>query len=228
MEEKKKLIRFEYEEKGKSLKELSIEHEIKLGTLKSWSSREKWNKKKEKSATGNATFNKKLQPERKKVAEVAKDKEGNKLEVQKQIIKYNGKLNDKEIMELSGTPKTTYYRYKNELLEYMSKMSQELLGDAVKYAYPDKEHLIKRLLGERRNILITAISNIKKTPTDKDYQQGISKSIENINKVLDTIFKDMGILKYEDQLKYLVEEKESIKQTKLSDILEEEKWQYHH
>ena len=57
----------------------------------------------------------------------------------------------------------------------------------------------------------------------KDYQQGISKSIENINKVLDTIFKDMGILKYEDQLKYLVEEKESIKQTKLSDILEEEK-----
>ena len=107
MEEKKKLIRFEYEEKGKSLKELSIEYEIKLGTLKSWSSREKWNKKKEKSATGNATFNKKLQPERKKVAEVAKDKEGNKTEVQKQIIKYNGKLNDKEIMELSGTPKTT-------------------------------------------------------------------------------------------------------------------------
>ena len=126
-------------------------------------------------------------------------------------------------MELSGTPKTTYYRYKNELLEYMSKMSQELLGDAVKYAYPDKEHLIKRLLGERRNILITAISNIKKTPTDKDYQQGISKSIENINKVLDTIFKDMGIMKYEDQLKYLEEEKEAVKQTKLSDILEEEK-----
>ena len=222
MEEKKKIIRFEYEEKGKSLKELSIEHEIKLGTLKSWSSRNNW-KKKQKSATGDATFDKKLQPERKKVAEVAKDKESSKLEVQKQIIKHNGKLNDKEIMELSGTPKTTYYRYKNELLEYMSKMSQELLEDAVKYAYPDKEHLIKRLLGERRNILITAISNIKKTPVDKDYQQGISKSIENINKVLDTIFKDMGILKYEDQLKYLVEEKESIKQTKLSDILEEEK-----
>ena len=222
MEEKKKLIRFEYEEKGKSLKELSIEYEIKLGTLKSWSSRNNW-KKKQNNATGDATFNKKLQPERKKVAEVAKDKEANKTEVQKQIIKYNGKLNDKEIMELSGTPKTTYYRYKNELLEYMSKMSQELLEDAVKYAYPDKEHLIKRLLGERRNILITAISNIKKTPVDKDYQQGISKSIENINKVLDTIFKDMGILKYEDLLKYLEEEKEAVKQTKLSDILEEEK-----
>ena len=222
MEEKKKLIRFEYEEKGKSLKELSIEYEIKLGTLKSWSSRNNW-KKKQNNATGDATFNKKLQPERKKVAEVAKDKEANKTEVQKQIIKYNGKLNDKEIMELSGTPKTTYYRYKNELLEYMSKMSQELLEDAVKYAYPDKEHLVKRLLGERRNILITAISNIKKTPTDKDYQQGISKSIENINKVLDTIFKDMGILKYEDLLKYLEEEKEAVKQTKLSDILEEEK-----
>ena len=222
MEEKKKIKRREYEEKGKSLKELSIEHEIKLGTLKSWSSRNNW-KKKQKSATGDATFDKKLQPERKKVAEVAKDKEGSKLEVQKQIIKHNGKLNDKEIMELSGTPKTTYYRYKNELLEYMSKMSQELLGDAVKYAYPDKEHLIKRLLGERRNILITAISNIKKTPTDKDYQQGISKSIENINKVLDTIFKDMGILKYEDRLRYREEEKEATEQTKLSDILEEEK-----
>ena len=33
----------------------------------------------------------------------------------------------------------------------------------------------------------------------------------------------MGILKYEDQLKYLEEEKEAVKQTKLSDILEEEK-----
>ena len=43
--------------KRKSLKELSKENEIKFGTLKSWSSREKWNKKKEKSATGNATFN---------------------------------------------------------------------------------------------------------------------------------------------------------------------------
>ena len=146
-----------------------------------------------------------------------------KIEIQSEIISNRGRLQDKEIMELSGTPKTTYYRYKNELLEYMSKMSQELLEDAVKYAYPDKEHLIKRLLGERRNILITAISNIKKTPVDKDYQQGISKSIENINKVLDTIFKDMGILKYEDLLKYLEEEKEAVKQTKLSDILEEEK-----
>ena len=43
------------------------------------------------------------------------ESKSSKLEVQKQIIKYNGKLNDKEIMELSGTPKTTYYRYKNEL-----------------------------------------------------------------------------------------------------------------
>ncbi len=201
-------------EKG-ILKEISQKLKVPEGTIRRWKSEYvKKNKMNVQRTFGERSVkNERSQEEGK----------SSKLEVQKQIIKYNGKLNDKEIMELSGTPKTTYYRYKNELLEYMSKMSQELLEDAVKYAYPDKEHLIKRLLGERRNILITAISNIKKTPVDKDYQQGISKSIENINKVLDTIFKDMGILKYEDQLKYLVEEKESIKQTKLSDILEEEK-----
>ena len=201
-------------EKG-ILKEISQKLKVPEGTIRRWKSEYvKKNKMNVQRTFGERSVkNERSQEEGK----------SSKLEVQKQIIKYNGKLNDKEIMELSGTPKTTYYRYKNELLEYMSKMSQELLEDAVKYAYPDKEHLVKRLLGERRNILITAISNIKKTPTDKDYQQGISKSIENINKVLDTIFKDMGILKYEDQLKYLEEEKEGTKQTKLSDILEEEK-----
>ena len=201
-------------EKG-ILKEISQKLKVPEGTIRRWKSEYvKKNKMNVQRTFGERSVkNERSQEEGK----------SSKLEVQKQIIKYNGKLNDKEIMELSGTPKTTYYRYKNELLEYMSKMSQELLEDAVKYAYPDKEHLVKRLLGERRNILITAISNIKKTPTDKDYQQGISKSIENINKVLDTIFKDMGILKYEDLLKYLEEEKEGIKQTKLSDILEEEK-----
>ena len=201
-------------EKG-ILKEISQKLKVPEGTIRRWKSEYiKKNKVNvQRTFSERSVKNERSQEEGK----------SSKLEVQKQIIKYNGKLNDKEIMELSGTPKTTYYRYKNELLEYMSKMSQELLEDAVKYAYPDKEHLIKRLLGERRNILITAISNIKKTPVDKDYQQGISKSIENINKVLDTIFKDMGILKYEDLLKYLEEEKEAVKQTKLSDILEEEK-----
>ena len=201
-------------EKG-ILKEISQKLKVPEGTIRRWKSEYV---KKNKVNVQRTFGERSVKNERSQ-----KEVKSSKLEVQEQIIKYNGKLNDKEIMELSGAPKTTYYRYKNELLEYMSKMSQELLEDAVKYAYPDKEHLIKRLLGERRNILITAISNIKKTPTDKDYQQGISKSIENINKVLDTIFKDMGILKYEDLLKYLEEEKEGIKQTKLSDILEEEK-----
>ncbi len=201
-------------EKG-ILKEISQKLKVPEGTIRRWKSEYiKKNKMNVQRTFGERSVKNERSQEESK---------SSKLEVQKQIIKYNGKLNDKEIMELSGTPKTTYYRYKNELLEYMSRMSQELLEDAVKYAYPDKEHLIKRLLGERRNILITAISNIKKTPVDKDYQQGISKSIENINKVLDTIFKDMGIMKYEDQLKYLEEEKEAVKQTKLSDILEEEK-----
>ncbi len=201
-------------EKG-ILKEISQKLKVPEGTIRRWKSEYiKKNKVNVQRTFGERSVKNERSQEESK---------SSKLEVQKQIIKYNGKLNDKEIMELSGTPKTTYYRYKNELLEYMSRMSQELLEDAVKYAYPDKEHLIKRLLGERRNILITAISNIKKTPVDKDYQQGISKSIENINKVLDTIFKDMGIMKYEDQLKYLEEEKEAVKQTKLSDILEEEK-----
>ena len=205
MEEIKKLIKYEYEEKGKSLRDLSVRHNVKLGTLKSWSSREKW-KKKEEVATGNATKPKRLQP----VADV-------KTKVQQDIIV--GKTKE-EIKAERGISERSYFRYKNELTDFLNKNSQEVLAEAIEYAYPDRNHLIKKLLGERRNILITAITNIKRN-THKDYQAGISKSIENINKVIDTVFKDMGIIHYEDLIKYLEDEKEGVKATKLSDILEE-------
>ena len=111
-------------EKG-ILKEISQKLKVPEGTIRRWKSEYvKKNKMNVQRTFGERSVkNERSQEEGK----------SSKLEVQKQIIKYNGKLNDKEIMELSGTPKTTYYRYKNELLEYMSKMSQELLEDAVKY-----------------------------------------------------------------------------------------------
>lgn len=211
-------LKSEYKTKKEIYERIKRELSLEMQTDSIKRKHERYLKKKEKGQDKNSGQKTSKQDKKNRTTGQSK-----KIEVQSEIISNRGRLQDKEIMELSGTPKTTFYRYKNELLEYMSKMSQELLEDAVKYAYPDKEHLIKRLLGERRNILITAISNIKRTPTDKDYQQGISKSIENINKILDTIFKDMGIIKYEDLLKHLEDEKVSIKQTKLSDILEEEK-----
>ncbi len=66
MKELKPLIKHDYENKGLTIKEIAKKYDVKEGTIKSWSNREKWNKKKEKVATSDAT-SKKMQPKKKKV-----------------------------------------------------------------------------------------------------------------------------------------------------------------
>ena len=78
---------------------------------------------------------------------------------------------------------------------------------------------MKRLLGEKRNVLVQSIPLIKSNMLSKDIQIGISKAIENINEVLKSIMKDIGIVNYEDLVKYAPKREEIKSKTKLTDLL---------
>lgn len=213
MKELKPLIKHDYENKGLTIKEIAKKYDVKEGTIKSWSNREKWNKKKDKVATIDANNNKKLQPKKKKVAVKCNP---TKIEVQKDILL--GVEKD-EILEKHGIKKSTYYVYREEIEELIFYSSQQILYEAVEFAYFDKEELIKRLFGEKRNILIQSIPLIKKNMLSKDIQIGISKALENINEVLKSVMKDIGIVNYEDLPKYAPKREEIKNKTKLTDLL---------
>lgn len=212
MKELKPLIKHDYENKGLTIKEIAKKYDVKEGTIKSWSNREKWNKKKEKVATSDAT-SKKMQPKKKKVAVKCNP---TKIEVQKDILLG---VEKEEILEKHGIKKSAYYSYREEIEELILYSSQKMLNEAVEFAYFDREELIKRLFGEKRNILIQSIPLIKKNMLSKDIQIGISKAIENINEVLKSIMKDIGILNYEDLIKYAPKKEEINTKTKLTDLL---------
>ena len=119
MKELKPLIRHDYEDNGLTIRELSKKYDIKEGTIKSWSSREKWNKKKERVATEKEA-DKKLQPEKKK--NVAK-RNPTKIEVQKDILL--GVEKD-VILEKHGVKKSTFYKYREEIEELILENSQKI------------------------------------------------------------------------------------------------------
>ena len=212
MKELKPLIKHDYENKGLTIKEIAKKYDVKEGTIKSWSNREKWNKKKEKVATSDAT-SKKMQPKKKKVAVKCNP---TKIEVQKDILLG---VEKEEILEKHGIKKSAYYSYREEIEELILYSSQKMLNEAVEFAYFDREELIKRLFGEKRNILIQSIPLIKKNMLSKEIQIGISKAIENINEVLKSIMKDIGIVNYEDLIKYAPKKEEIKAKTKLTDLL---------
>lgn len=68
--EKKKQIRLEYEA-GAKYKDLAEKYGISVNTIKSWRSREKWQRKKKKDASIQKVAPKKLHPNSEKVAKVA-------------------------------------------------------------------------------------------------------------------------------------------------------------
>lgn len=212
MKELKPLIKHDYENKGLTIKEIAKKYDVKEGTIKSWSNREKWNKKKVKVATSDAT-SKKMQPKKKKVAVKRNPK---KIEVQKDILLG---VEKEEILEKYGIKKSAYYSYREEIEELILYSSQRMLNEAVEFAYFDREELIKRLFGEKRNILVKSIPLIKSNMLSKDIQIGISKAIENINEVLKSIMKDIGIVNYEDLIKYAPKKEEIKAKTKLTDLL---------
>ena len=80
-----------------------------------------------------------------------------KTKVQTEIILNGGKKTDKEIMRQTDTSKATYYRYKKQVRQPLIERSQKMLIEALEFAYPDEDEVLKKVMGKKRNILINSM-----------------------------------------------------------------------
>ena len=130
----KLIIKNEYEN-GTSIRVLSEKYNQKIGTIKSWISREKWIKKKEHTATSkrkNATT------KRNHLEVVANNKE---TQIKSDII---NNLSKKEIIEKNDISESTYYRNKKSVRAIQIEQSEKILRFIAEEKYSDaKERLIK-------------------------------------------------------------------------------------
>ena len=148
----KEVIKYEYEN-GTSIRALAEKYNQKVGTIKSWISREKWVKKKENSATikkKNATT------KRNQLKMVANDKE---VQIKSDII---NNVPKEKVMEKHGIKKSAYYDKAKSIrqmrLEATEKQAQKII-DEVYYDLPD---FLRNIAIAKRNTAIRIIQIINK------------------------------------------------------------------
>lgn len=138
----KLLIKNEYEN-GTSIRVLAEKYNQKVGTIKSWISREKWIKKKENAATSkrkNATT------KRNHLRVVANDKETQiKSDIIDDVSKY-------EIMAKNGISERTYYRKKQSVRKIQIEKSQSILTEIADENYNDLKEQLLELENEKRKL----------------------------------------------------------------------------
>ncbi len=141
-EDMKLLIKTEYEN-GTSIRVLAEKYNQKVGTIKSWISREKWIKKKENTATSkrkNATT------KRNQSKMVANDKETQmKLEILNNVPK-------KEILQKFSITERTYYNKLKSIREIQIEKSKNLLTQIANKNYKDLEEQLTELEKEKRKL----------------------------------------------------------------------------
>jgi putative pbsx phage terminase small subunit len=185
-EDIKLLIKQEYEN-GTSIRILSEKYKQKVGTIKSWISREKWIKKKENIATikkKNATT------KCNRLKKVANDRD---VQIKKDII--NGK-DKKEIMSDYGISERTYQRKAQSVRKARLEKTERYLDEIAKKVYPDLENVLENAEKAKRNLIVRAIkeignetTNIKKVEEYKkafDYIKQMSNDVARTNKILST------------------------------------------
>lgn len=138
----KLLIKNEYEN-GTSIRILAEKYNQKVGTIKSWISREKWIKKKENSAT---IKNKNATKKRNQSKMVANDKETQmKLDILNNIPK-------EEILQKFSITERTYYNKLKSIREIQIEKSQKLLTQIADKNYKDLEEQLTELEEEKRKL----------------------------------------------------------------------------
>lgn len=138
----KLLIKNEYEN-GTSIRVLSEKYKQKVGTIKSWISREKWIKKKENTATSkkkNATT------KRNHLRVVANDKE---IQIKSDII---DDVSKHKVMAKNGISERTYYRKKQSVRVIQIEKSQTILTEITKEKYSDLKTQLSKLEEEKRKL----------------------------------------------------------------------------
>lgn len=165
----KELIKYEYEN-GSSISVLANKYNQKVGTIKSWISREKW-KKKEMVAT---TKKKKPNKKSNQLQMVANEKE---IGIKKDFL--NG-ASKEEIMAKYGIKKSAYYEKSKSARELRKQKTEEYLNKIVDEVYPDLDVVLNELETTKRNIIMNTKKEIENENVD-------FKKIENLKKAYDTV-----------------------------------------
>lgn len=174
-EDIKLLIKTEYEN-GTSIRVLAEKYNQKVGTIKSWISREKWIKKKENTATSkrkNAT------KKRNQSKMVANEKE---IKIQQDIL--NGK-SKQEIMSEYGISERTYSRKTKNARELRKERTEKYLEKIVDEVYKgDIYKILKNTEVAKANLIIKTTNELSnKEETNIKKIQEYEKAYQTIKKM---------------------------------------------
>lgn len=174
-EDIKLLIKTEYEN-GTSMSVLSKKYNIKLNTIKGWSYKEKWIKKKENTTTKRgATSKKKKQP----IKVVANEKEIN---IQRDILEGKSK---QEIMSKYGISERTYSRKTKNARELRKERTEKYLEKIVDEVYKgDIYKILKNTEVAKANLIIKTTNELSnKEETNIKKIQEYEKAYQTIKKM---------------------------------------------
>ena len=174
-EDIKLLIKTEYEN-GTSIRVLAEKYNQKVGTIKSWISREKWTKKKENTATSkrkNATT------KRNQLKKVANEKEIN---IQRDILEGKSK---QEIMSKYGISERTYSRKTKNARELRKERTEKYLEKIVDEVYKgDIYKILKNTEVAKANLIIKTTNKLSgKEEIDIKKIQEYEKAYQTIKKM---------------------------------------------
>lgn len=173
-EDIKLIIKTEYEN-GTSMSVLSKKYNIKLNTIKGWSYKEKWIKKKENTTTKRGTTSKK---KKQPIKVVANEKEIN---IQRDIL--NGK-SKQEIMSKYGISERTYSRKTKNARELRKERTEKYLEKIVDEVYKgDIYKILKNTEVAKANLIIKTTNELSSKETNIKKIQEYEKAYQTIKKM---------------------------------------------
>ena len=171
-EDKIKLIQLDYEN-GKSISELSLLYGVSQGTIKYWSSNNRWVKKKQNQPTKKPTNRKKKnKTNQKKVVGKTKD-----IQIKQDIL---SDVPKEVIMEKHGIKKSAYYEREKSLRELRLSKTEKYLNSIIEMVYPDLEDLLTSTEKVKRNLFIRTVKEVSNDVIN-------FKRVDDYNKTFDII-----------------------------------------
>ena len=162
----KELIRLEYEN-GMTMVYLSGKYNISVGTIKTWSFKNKWIKKKPNIKT---KTNKKPNQKNQKT-------NNKEIGIKKDILKDMPK---EEVMEKHGIKKSAYYEREKSVRELRLSKTEKYLDSIIEMVYPDLEDLLTSTEKVKRNLFIRTVKEVSNDVIN-------FKRVDDYNKTFDII-----------------------------------------
>ena len=174
-EDIKLIIKTEYEN-GTSMSVLSKKYNVKLNTIKGWSYKEKWVKKKENTTTKRGTTSKK---KKQPIKSVANEKEIN---IQRDILEGKSK---QEIMSKYGISERTYSRKTKNARELRKERTEKYLEKIADEVYKgDIYKILKNTEVAKANLIIKTTNELSnKEETNIKKIQEYEKAYQTIKKM---------------------------------------------